>query len=132
MYGGLMARADNLFGNDLPPRPRAVVDALSDARKASTGFVLSCGLLPEISESCTESLHREVHRLSEAHFDREGLVTHLHELLRERGMRGDAVAEVDDILAPLLAADTTAAYLFGLAAGLALGSLDRRLSEHLR
>jgi hypothetical protein len=52
-----MARADELFGNNLPPRARAVVDAFLDARTSSTSFALACGLLPELSESCTESLH---------------------------------------------------------------------------
>jgi hypothetical protein len=127
-----MAGADHLFGSELPPRPRAVVEAFATARTASTGFLLSCGLLPEVSESCSESLHREVQTLSEKHFDRERLIKQLHEVLRARGLPEDAADDVENALAPLLSADTTAAYLFGLAAGLGLGSLDRRIEDHLR
>ena len=127
-----MARAHVLFGTELPPRPRAVVDAFSDSRQATTGFILSCGLLPEVSESCTETLHREVQRLSDMYFDRRTLLSRLHDTLRVRGVCEGALDEIDNILSPLLAADTTAAYLFGLAAGLGLGAIDGRLSERLR
>lgn len=115
------------FG-DLSPRGRAVVDALADARRASTGFLLACGLLPEVNEACTEGLHDHVHTLSERHFDRERIVAALRGVLTER-LGEDAVEQITQQVTTLLTADTTAAYLFGLAAGLGLGSLDRRLIE---
>jgi hypothetical protein len=124
-----MARADELFGNNLPPRARAVVDAFLDARTSSTSFALACGLLPELSESCTESLHGHVHALSETHFDREPAVARLRATLRDRGLSDEAIDEVEQAVTTLLAADATAAYLFGLAAGIGLGALDRRLGE---
>lgn len=113
---------------DLSPQGRAVVDALTDARGASTGFLLSCGLLPEVNEACTEGLHDHVHALSERHFDRERIVADLHAALTGR-LGEDAVEQITQLVTLLLTADTTAAYLFGLAAGLGLGSLDRRLTE---
>lgn len=113
---------------DLTPQGRAVVDALSDARAASTGFLLSCGLLPEVNEACTEGLHDQVHALSERHFDRERTVRDLRGALTQH-LGDEAVEQVTQLVTSLLTADTTAAYLFGLAAGLGLGSLDRRLAE---
>jgi hypothetical protein len=114
---------------DLPARGRAVVDALAEARAASTGFLLSCGLLPEVNEACTEGLHDRVHTLSERHFERARLVDELRGALSGRGLVDDAVEQITHLVTSLLSADTTAAYLFGLAAGLGLTSLDRRLSE---
>ena len=114
---------------DLTPRGRAVVDALADARGASTGFLLSCGLLPEVNEACTEGLHGQVHALSEEHFNREQLFADLRGALTGRGLGDEAVEQITHMVNALLNADTTAAYLFGLAAGLGLGSLDRRLAE---
>jgi hypothetical protein len=114
---------------DLTPRGQAVVDALADARHASTGFLLSCGLLPEVNEACTEGLHDQVHALSERHFDRTRAVDELRGALAEHGLEDDDVEHISHIVTALLSADTTAAYVFGLAAGLGLGSLDRRLAE---
>jgi hypothetical protein len=115
--------------SDLAPRARAVVDALADARATSTGFLLSCGLLPEVNEACTEGLHDQVHALSERHFDRTRAVDDLRGALAERGLTDEDVEHISHIVTSLLSADTTAAYLFGLATGLGLGSLDRRLAE---
>ena len=113
---------------DLSPRGRAVVDALADARRASTGFLLSCGLLPEVNEACTEGLHDQVHALSERHFDRERIVGDLRGALTGH-VDDDGLEQLTQLVTSLLTADTTAAYLFGLATGLGLGSLDRRLTE---
>ncbi len=123
------ARIDELLCGNEAPRARAVVEALLDARRRSTGFLLSCGPLPEVSESCTEALHDHVHALSQAHFDRQRALDDLRAALRQSGVTGPAFDAVDQTLTSLLAADTTAAYLFGLAAGLGLGSFDRRLAE---
>ena len=114
---------------DLTPRGRAVVDALADARTASTGFQLACGLLPEVNEACTEGLHDQVHALSERHFDRARLADGLRNALAGRGLKDEDVEQISHIVTSLLDADTTAAYLFGLATGIGLGSLDRRLAE---
>jgi hypothetical protein len=115
--------------SDLTPRGRAVVAALADARATSTGFLLSCGLLPEVNEACTEGLHDQVHALSERHFDRTRAVDDLRGALAGRGLTDEDVEHISHIITSLLSADTTAAYLFGLATGLGLGSLDRRLAE---
>ncbi len=122
-------RLHALFRNDLTPRGRAVVDALADARAASTGFVLTCGLLPEVNEACTEGLHDHVHALSEKYFQREAAVADLVGALSERGLDDTDVEYIAQLVTSIVTADATAAYLFGLAAGLGLGSLDRRLGE---
>jgi hypothetical protein len=118
-----------LFTNDLTPRGRAVVDALADARAASTGFVLTCGLLPEVNEACTEGLHDQVHVLSEKYFQRNAAVADLLGALTERRLDDTDVEYIAQLVTSIVTADATAAYLFGLAAGMGLGSLDRRLGE---
>ena len=120
---------ERLLGGDLPPRGRAVVEAFLAARRASTGFLLSCGLLPEVSEACTEGLHDHVHALAEAHLGRARAVEDVRAALQRGGLRGDTLDEAQHAVTALVTTDTTAAYLFGLAAGLGLGSLDRRLTE---
>jgi len=40
---------ERLFGGELSERGRAVVEAFKDARHSSTGLILGCGLLPEVS-----------------------------------------------------------------------------------
>src|SRR6476646_1668795 len=94
---------------DLTPRGRAVVAALADARAASTGFLLSCGLLPEVNEACTEGLHDRVHALSERHFDRRRAVDDLRGALAKRGLDDEDVEHISHIVTSLLSADTTAA-----------------------
>jgi hypothetical protein len=128
-HGTVEAHVDRLFGNNLPPRGRAVVEAFLEARRGSTGFVLSCGLLPEVSEACTEGLHDHVHALAEAHFDRERAAGDLRAALQRGGVSGDALDDIELAITSLVTADVTAAYVFGLAAGLGLASLDRRLAE---
>lgn len=118
-----------LFADELPPNARAVVSALQDARRQSTAFLLSCGILPEINESCTEGLHDHVHALSEKHLERQRIVQELRTAIGRHGISGDALDDIEHAVTSLVAADTAAAYLFGLAAGLGLGSLDRRLDE---
>ena len=48
----------------MTPRGRNVMGAFMEARQAATGFLLSCGVLPELSEAVTERLYRVVHQLS--------------------------------------------------------------------
>jgi hypothetical protein len=129
MGGHVMTKLRERFGDDLSPRARAVLDALGDARESSTTFLLSCGILPEVSESCTEGMHAHVHALSERHFERREALDELRASLARRGLDAHAIEDVEHLLTALLTADTTAAYLLGLAAGLGLGSLDRRLAE---
>jgi hypothetical protein len=106
-----------------------VVDALADARAASTGFVLTCGLLPEVNEACTEGLHDQVHALSEKYFQRKAAVADLVGALTERRLDDTDIEYIAQLVTSIVTADATAAYLFGLAAGMGLGSLDRRLGE---
>src|SRR5438105_4289166 len=111
----------------LTQRARNVVRAFTEARNVAPGFVLSCGVLPEVSESVTERLHRVIHSLAGRRLERQRHVRALRAAIREVTRSEDAVDRVETRLTALTAADTTAAYVFGLAVGLALGSLPSRL-----
>ena len=111
----------------LTQRARSVVRAFMEARNVAPGFVLSCGVLPEVSESVTERLHRVIHYLAGRRFERERHARALRAAIRDVTRSEDAVDRVETRLTALTAADTTAAYVFGLAVGLALGSLPSRL-----
>ena len=117
------------FREGLTDRGRAVLDAFLAARTASTELILSCGLLPEVNEACTEGVHHHVHALANRFFDRAAAAERLSALLRAHGLPGDTLDAVDHEVMLLLTADTTAAYLLGLATGIGVGSIDQRLGE---
>ena len=87
------------------------------------GFLLSCGFLPEVSEAGSDTLHRLVHDLASRHLGRSR-----HDRALRASLRAISSAASRDRLerefTALLAAETTAAYVFGLAAGLGVGSLQ--------
>ncbi len=109
------------------PRARNVLRAFREARLAAPAFLLSCGVLPELSELVTERLHRVIHALAGERFARKRHLLALRSSLREAGRSPDAWDRVEDNVAALMAADTTAAYLFGLAVGLSIRTLPDRL-----
>lgn len=111
----------------LTPRARAVLRALHEARRAAPGFVISCGVLPELSESASERLHSIVRDVSGRHLNGE---RHLRAFRRQvRGLLRSVKASdrMERHLTALIGAETTAAYLFGLSVGLAIHSLPERL-----
>ena len=57
------------LGAGLTSRGLAVMRAFHDARRYAPGFVVSCGILPEVSESATERLHSIVRDVSARHLD---------------------------------------------------------------
>ncbi len=119
----------------MTPQARAVMRAFRLAKFSASGFVVSCGIFPEISESATDRLHGIVNDLAERRLGKRRHWRDLQRLLdrvvsKPRG--GQARGHLDRIeahLTALLASEATAAYLFGLAVGLAIRSLPDRLGE---
>lgn len=111
----------------LTPRARAVMQAFMKARSFAPGFLLSCGVLPEVSESVTERLHRVIHQLAGEQFNRGRHVRALRVAVGQIAQSPDAVDRIETQLTEVVAAETTAAYLFGLAVGLTLGALPERI-----
>jgi hypothetical protein len=108
-------------------RARNVLRAFTEARHLAPGFLLSCGVLPEVSESVTERLHRVIQYLANGRFSRERHALALHTALRRATGSDVALDRVETQLAAVNAADSTAAYLFGVAVGLSIGALPDRL-----
>ena len=53
------------LGTSLTPQGRAVMRAFGKARQAAPGFVISCGVLPEVSEAASERLHNIIRQVAE-------------------------------------------------------------------
>jgi hypothetical protein len=111
----------------LTPRARAVVEAFLEARHVAPGFLLSCGVLPEVSESVTERLHRVIHYLAGRRFERRRHARALRAAIRKIAASNEAFDHVETRVNALVATETTSAYLFGLAVGLALSTFPERI-----
>ena len=111
---------------DLTPRARAVLRAFTDARASAAGFLLSTGVFPEISESSTEKLHRIVRDLAGRHLNQKQIERRLRASI-QGCIPPRSRDQVEAALNALLDSETIAAYVFGLAAGLSLASLDDEL-----
>ena len=111
----------------LTQRARSVVRAFMEARNVAPGFVLSCGVLPEVSESVTERLHRVIHYLAGHRFERRRHARALHAALRKVAASDEAFDRIETRLTALVETETTSAYLFGLAVGLSLGTFPARI-----
>jgi hypothetical protein len=127
-------RRKNGLGSGLSARANAVLRAFRDAKYSAPGYVISCGVFPEISESATDRLHSIVHDLADRRLGKRKQMKALHAMLRSLAARGRDVGrrteELDRIeaqLTALLASEATAAYLFGLSVGLAIRELPDRL-----
>jgi hypothetical protein len=117
------------LNGSLNARARSVVKAFMDARRRAPAFLLACGVFPEVSEPGSDKLHSIVHELSRRHLNGRRHDSALRAALR----RCEASAEVRDRLEQdlnaLLTAETTAAYVFGLAAGLSVRKLHDTLDS---
>ncbi|SRR5581483_4048682 len=122
--GGKRKRAG--LGATLTPQGRAVLRAFHEARRAAPGFVMSCGVLPEISESASERLHAIVRDVV-AHLDGQQPLLAVQRDLRRQRSSANQLDRTERNLTALIAAETTAAYLFGLSVGLAMHGLPERL-----
>lgn len=103
--------------------------AFDDARRHAPGFVVSCGILPEVSESASERLHTIVRDIAERRLNGGR-----HMLLMQRALRRSftSIKDADQVerhLTELLASEATAAYLFGLAVGLSIQALPQKLNR---
>ena len=107
---------------DLTPQARAVLRAFTDAQTRATGFLLSTGVFPEVSESGSEKLHTIVRDLASRHLNQKQLERTLRAALKRGVAAGQSRDRVEAALNALLDSETTAAYVFGLAAGLSLAS----------
>lgn len=124
-------RKGQALGAALTPRGRAVLRAFREARLAATGFVVSCGVLPEVSESASDRLHSIVRDVAEHLGGRRHLTAVQHRL--RRGLASAAEIDREErALTALLNTESTAAYLFGLSVGLAIHGLPERLSRTRR
>lgn len=93
----------------------------------------SCGIFPEVSESASDNLHPIVRELAMRQLNQarhfRALQRQLHQLaggarkLKQR----DVIDRVNSELTAVLAAEATAAYLFGLSVGLTVRSLPERI-----
>ena len=125
------------LGRGLSPQAKAVMRAFRLAKFSAPGFVLSCGVFPEISESASDRLHSIVHNVAVRQLQKDrhlrALQKRVHQLAaKANGHKpgsADLIDRADTHLTALLASEATAAYLFGLAVGLAIRSLPERLDR---
>ena len=113
---------------------RAVMKAFRSAKFAAPRFMSSCGIFPEVSESASDHLHPIVHDLAVRqlgkgrHFrDLQKRIRQLAAGQRHKADRKELLERVSAELTAVLAAEATAAYLFGLSVGMTVRSLPERL-----
>jgi hypothetical protein len=125
------------LGRGLSPQAKAVMRAFKLAKFSAPGFVLSCGVFPEVSESASDRLHSIVHDVAVRQLQKDRHLRALQKRVKQLAAKAnghtpgaaDLVDRADTHLTALLAAEATAAYLFGLAVGLAVRSLPDRLER---
>lgn len=121
----------------LSPQAKAVMRAFRLAKFSAPGFVLSCGVFPEVSESASDRLHSIVHEVATRQLQKDRHLKAMQKKIKQLAAAAnghkpgpaDLVDRADTHLTALLAAEATAAYLFGLAVGLAVRSLPERLER---
>jgi len=115
----------------------AVMRAFRSAKFAAPRFMSSSGIFPEISEAASDRLHPIVHKLAVKQLNQgrhlRALQRQLQRLTsRQQTRKEDQRALMERISAELtaiLAAEATAAYLFGLSVGLTVRTLPDRLDD---
>src|ERR1041384_5404177 len=105
------------------PRARNVMRAFAEARNAAPDFLLSCGVLPELSECVSERLNRVIESLAAQWFAGERHLTDLHAAIRKVARSAQAADRIEAEVAGLTSAETTPPGLFRPGGGPALGSL---------
>ena len=131
------ARGKTGLAAGLSPRAKAVLEAFHLAKFSAPGFVLSCGIFPEVSESASDRLHSIVHEVATRKLKKTAATRALQRRVQQLASAGakrklsraDIVDNLDNDLTAVLAAEATAAYLFGLSVGLAVRSLPDRLEK---
>jgi hypothetical protein len=121
-----MKNVPGLDGN-LTPQARAVMRAFSDAQTRAGGFLLTTGVFPEVSEAGGERLLNIIRGLASRHLDQKQADRALRAALSHGARSSESRDEIESSLNALLATEATAAYVFGLAAGLTLASIGDEL-----
>ena len=117
----------------LAPPAAAVMKAFRAARFSAPRFMSACGIFPEVSESASDHLHPIVHELAMKQLNQgrhlRALQRRIQRLARTTRTRPDSkiVDQISAELTAVLAAEATAAYLFGLSVGLTVRTLPERL-----
>lgn len=117
------------LGASLTPQGRAIIRALRDARRQAPAFVVSCGVLPELSESASERLYAIARDIAERHLNGRRRRVELQRTLGRAVKSSVDSDRVEQQLTALVAAETTAGYLLGLSVGLAIHALPERLTR---
>jgi hypothetical protein len=110
--------------------------AFRSAKTVAPQFLSSSGIFPEISESASDRLHPIVQTLAVKQLDQG---RHLRSLQRQlqklaagnvrKGHERQVLEMINSDLTAVLAAEATAAYLFGLSVGLTVRSLPEQLDK---
>lgn len=116
----------------------SVMRAFRSAKFVAPRFMSSSGIFPEVSEAASDKLHPIVHRLAVKQLNQgrhfRALERQLHKLTSTAASRKLNQRELMDKLSAeltaVLAAEATAAYLFGLSVGLTVRSLPDRLDGY--
>jgi hypothetical protein len=114
---------------DLTPAARAVMRAFADAQTRAVPFLLRSGVFPEVSESGSDGLLNIIRDLASRHLNQKSRARELRMSLARHSRSREGRDQIEGALNALLANETTAAYLFGLAAGLSLTSLGDSLKR---
>ena len=102
--------------------------AFSEARQAAPGFVIACGVLPEVSEAASERLHSIIRHVA-GQLDGQRVLGAIQRRLRQGTASARDIDRSERDLTALIGAETTAAYLFGLSVGLAIHALPDKLTR---
>jgi hypothetical protein len=115
----------------------AVMRAFRSAKFVAPKFMSSSGIFPEVSEAASDRLHPIVHDLAVKQLNQgrhfRALQRQLHQLVSRTESRRlnqrEVMERISAELTAVLAAEATAAYLFGLSVGLTVRSLPDRLDD---
>lgn len=115
----------------------SVMRAFRSAKFAAPRFMSSSGIFPEVSEAASDRLHPIVHSLAVKQLNQgrhfKSLQRQLQRLARSASSRKlnqrQLMDRISSELTAVLAAEATAAYLFGLSVGLTVRSLPDSIDD---
>ena len=128
-----VSKAAGKTAGRLSPPAAAVMKAFRRAKSSAPRFMSACGIFPEVSESASDRLHPIVHDLAMRQLNQgrhfRALDRRLQQLARSARSPRDRelVDQIGAELTAILAAEATAAYLFGLSVGLTVRTLPEQL-----
>lgn len=116
---------------------KSVMRAFRSARFAAPRFMSSAGIFPEVSEAASDRLHPIVHKLAVKQLNQgrhlRALQRQLRRLISGRHKRAldqrELMDSINAELTAILAAEATAAYLFGLSVGMTVRTLPDRMDD---